>query len=97
MSMKHDNKPTEEMRQEFEAWLADRPAIADVARRYPPWTCYRGADNPLMHYVLYSYSETPRGVEVSAVHGHDSTLPGHRVFGLAPETLRICACGNWRE
>ena len=82
--------------QELEDWLATRPpAVAAVARRFPPTTCYRSTENR-GHYLIGSYEE-PKcgGVTVKLIHGADSFLPGIVVFGVDPETLISCDCGEW--
>lgn len=80
----------------WEDWLASRPPkVRDVARRFPPDTCYRCTEDR-GHYAIYSYEETGAGpVTVKLIHGADSFLPFVRVFGVDPETLLKCGCGNW--
>jgi len=71
---------------------------AEVARLYPPDTCYRSVENPKHHYTISSYFDTDENglVTVTLVHGSDSTLPGIGTFGQDPRQLIKCGCGNWK-
>lgn len=88
--------PSPEDLAQFEAWLAERPAIAEVARAHSPFHCYRLKDhNPKGHYSIHAYDELEDGVALTLRHGRDSTLPGVGVFGIKPEELIVCDCGKW--
>lgn len=81
----------------LEMWLAGRPPIIhEMAHARPPWTCYRMRDpdsgRERGHYWIYSYNESGT---VTIDHGDDSYLPGVRVFGIEPNSLVTCGCGNW--
>jgi hypothetical protein len=87
--------PAEGDEERFEEWLRDRPeTIKRLGRAYPPWFCYRSAENPRFHYRIVAYNE--HGT-VTLAHARDSTLPGVATFGQPPEQLHVCACGQWQE
>lgn len=94
-----NNTPTPEDIERLEKWCAARPPrVAELARRFPPWNCYRSKENPRMHYTIYSIGEPkePDGpMTLTLVHGADSTLPGVSTFGH-PEQLIVCNCGHWQ-
>lgn len=86
---------------EFAAWFSSRPPLVrDAIRIAPPWSCYRqaGREGRLAgHYIIEKYEEHEDGsVTVSVIHGADSFLAGHGVFGLNPATLKPCGCGEWQ-
>lgn len=80
----------DEHRAKFEAWLLERPQIADMAHKYPPSTCYRVQGRG--HYTIYSYADNQT---VTLSHGADSSLPGVQVFGVPASDLEPCGCGGW--
>jgi hypothetical protein len=86
--------PDEATLLEFEAWLGERPQIADLVRAVPPWHCYRMPSTPLGHYRVYSYSEDGT---CTVSHGADSFMPGLSVFGIRPSDLIVCDCGKWEH
>lgn len=83
-----------EAQMEKDGW--DEAARA-VARRYPPWRCYRSMENPHYHYAIASYDHDQEtgGITLLLVHGSDSTLPGVKTFGQAWSQLLPCNCGKW--
>jgi hypothetical protein len=86
-----------EAKAEWEQWLASRPpAVAAVARRFPPDVCYRSPDGR-GHYVILTYGEPKDGGPVTfrVIHGADSFHPGLQVFGMEQSDLLPCNCGNW--
>jgi hypothetical protein len=85
---------TPEERAELERWMRGRPeSVCELARKYPPWTCYRSSEHPHLHYVILSYGEDGT---LRLAHGVDSTSPGHNTFGQDPSQLRACGCGKWQ-
>lgn len=77
-------------------WILERPPhVRAVAERLRPGDCSR--NNEGGHYMVVSYEEEKDGtVTVTAQHGADSFLPGVTVFGIHPDALEPCNCGNWR-
>lgn len=89
-------RPSAEERAALDEWLEDRPqVIQEMARKYPPWHCYRHPPSgPHGHYVIYSYAENG---SVTLIHGSDSFLPAMQVFGIPADDLVVCDCGQWRN
>lgn len=81
----------DEKNRELEEWLKGRPPIIrELALKYPGDTCYTQEGEG--HYTIISYQESGT---LKIVHGRDSFRPGFAVFGVPPETLRVCGCGKW--
>lgn len=87
---------------ELEEWLAKLPPrVAEVARKYPPTTCYRSTKHAGWHYRIHSYEEPvlptnpDAPITLKLVHGRDSTLPGICAFGMEYDHLVKCDCGKW--
>lgn len=86
------NKPTKEQT----AWINSRPStVKAVIEKCPPFGCYKSTENK-GHYEIYSYEEHGGDpITIKIVHGKDSYLPGITVFGVNPNTLVKCDCGEW--
>lgn len=85
--------PDQAMLTSWELWLSERPEIEPIARKLPPWNCYRQRGQPHGHYSIESYN--PNGT-VTLNHGRDSTLPGMQVFGVPAEQIEACGCRRWQ-
>jgi len=58
--------------------------------------CYRmKADGGHGHYKIIRCC--PENKTLFVLHGDDSFRPGTAVFGVRPDNLSLCGCGNWRE
>lgn len=82
--------PTEAQRQEWAAWLAERPpAVRTVAERFPPWALFLLTTTG-QHARLLSVSEMQDGrVTAKAVcwQPEEPALTARIVFGLDPDDL----------
>jgi len=89
----------EEQVEPSKAWVEGRPLpVQAVILKLPPWVgCFRYVDRPDSHYRIHSYDEHKDGrtVSLTIIHGRDSHLPGVAAFGIPPEHLEPCGCGNW--
>ena len=79
-------------------WIASRPAVVKVAiSKCPPWIpCYRMKDNR-GHYAIVSYGEPldDSSSRLTIAHGRDSYLAGIGVFGIDPDDMIPCGCGEF--
>ena len=86
------------MNEEIWKWVMSRPpAVRKVACRLATGACLRSTENK-GHYILHSIDEEiddPSVVTVTMIHGADSFAPGFRVFGVDPDTITVCGCGEW--
>lgn len=76
-------------------WYTTRPKmIQEMIDARPMGTCYvmHNAYGERGHYTISSYSENKT---VKILHGADSFFPGVEVFGVNPQKLWLCGCGNW--
>lgn len=92
------SEPTAEQRAEWDGWVQGRPpAVRVVAEKFPPWVCLRDTKTGRGHYIVLAFDE-PEGdaaVTLRVAHGADSFMPGFEVFGIAPEDMTSCDCGEW--
>ncbi len=89
--------PDEEERKTYWGWYYKLPEhvqkLVDICPPYIPcWTMEEGD-----HYSIVSFAEKPNSTEcaITVAHGKDSRHPGVAVFGITPEDLKPCGCGNW--
>jgi hypothetical protein len=91
-------EPTKEQLAEWDAWVATRPPIIrPLAGRFQPWICLRDRETGNGHYIVTALEE-PEGdgpATIRIAHGADSFMPGFQVFGVDPDTLTPCGCGEW--
>lgn len=86
---------------EYEEFLANlNPEVREVATKYPllrdgKLACYRSSVAPELHFAIITYEPRDRGVEITIVHGRDSTLPGMVIATFNYAHLNPCDCGSW--
>lgn len=81
-------------------WLEERPPAVRAVAESHPFGCYRLSDDGGHgHYQIVAYTEPHDGsaVKIKLLHGRDSFTPGITVFGVPPDDLTPCGCGQWQE